>query len=509
MIRSKYGRVKTYTALTALLLITGACKREYIVQPSVASSDRLSRFWFSPAGENASYLNDTVSLNINGDTISGRIPYYTSLKSLIPSFETNAQSVSVDGAIQQSGVTAQDFTKPVHYTCTYPDGSTQEYVVMLANFTGLPVIRINTENSAPITSTEDYVNAHLVIDGAGLYDNFEGDTKIKGHGNSTWTFPKKPYKLKLDKKQPLLGEPEDKEWVLLANYTDKTQMRNEAALFMGQASALDWTPHARYAEVFLNEVYAGTYQLCEFVKVSDARVNVTDDGYLLEVDQLDRLDPDDVYFQTPHMLVNIKAPDLSQGDDKYNYIKDYVNQAESALFGSQFTDPDQGYAKYLDVPSFVDWYLINEIAKNNDAIFYSSCYMNLVPGGKLKMGPIWDFDIAFGNINYNNNQSPEGFWIRTAPWIDRLFQDPRFVQQVRDRFPYFKSQTQAILDHINACSAMLKWSVIENNNKWQTLYTPTWPNYAVWGSYDNEVIYMKNWFNARMSWLENALMNDD
>jgi hypothetical protein len=273
---------------------------------------------------------------------------------------------------------------------------------------------------------------------------------------------------------------------------------------MGQISALDWTPHGRFAELFLNEEYEGTYQLCESVKVSDSRVNVTDDGYLLEVDQLSRLDPDDVYFNTHKMLVNIKEPDVEVNDEKYNYISNYVVEAEDALFGSNFTDPETGYAKYLDVPSFVDWYLINEIAKNNDAIFYSSCYMNLAPGGKLKMGPVWDFDIGFGNINYNDNNSPQGFWVKTSPWMTRLFEDPAFVQKVKERFLYFRSKTDTILSNINISSARLKWSAIENNNKWQTLYNATWPNYAISGSYDNEVIYMKNWLNTRMDWLETA-----
>jgi hypothetical protein len=222
------------------------------------------------------------------------------------------------------------------------------------------------------------------------------------------------------------------------------------------------------------------------------------------VDQLSRLDPDDVYFNTHKMLVNIKEPDVEVNDEKYNYISNYVVEAEDALFGSNFTDPETGYAKYLDVPSFVDWYLINEIAKNNDAIFYSSCYMNLAPGGKLKMGPVWDFDIGFGNINYNDNNSPQGFWVKTSPWMTRLFEDPAFVQKVKERFLYFRSKTDTILSNINTSSAQLKWSAIENNNKWQTLYNATWPNYAISGSYDSEVIYMKNWLNARMDWLETA-----
>jgi hypothetical protein len=494
--------------LSVLILLGSSCKKEYItqqtiVQPPPAGNEEITRFWFDPEN-NSSFLHDVVELEVNGNTISGRIPFYTSLKTLVPSFVSTNDTVMVGAELQESGVSKQDFSHPLSYKVSSSKGEA-DYTVNLINFTGQPVIQINTVDHVGIVSKDDYVNAHITIDGAGIYDDFDGDIKIKGRGNSTWGLPKKPYKFKLDKKQSLLGEPQDKEWVLLANYTDKTQLRNATALYMGQISALDWTPHAHYAELFLNDVYQGTYQLCESIKVAGTRVNVSDDGYLLEVDQASRLEPGDVFFTTTKMLLNIKEPELSTGDEKFKFIQNYLLTAESTLFGNNFTDPESGYRKYLDVASFVDWYLINEITKNNDAVFFSSCYMNLAPNGKLKMGPIWDFDIALGNINYNDNNSSQGFWIKNASWINRLFQDPAFVNEVKERFAFFKSKKNEILNNINANAASLKWSALENNGKWQTLYTNTWPNYAVWGSYDNEVIYMKNWFNARMDWLETAI----
>jgi hypothetical protein len=167
-------------------------------------------------------------------------------------------------------------------------------------------------------------------------------------------------------------------------------------------------------------------------------------------------------------------------------------------------DTETGYAQYLDISSFVDWYLINEITKNNDAIMFSSCYMHIAPNGRLKMGPLWDFDIALGNVNYNVNEIPTGFWIASAAWFVQLFKDPAFVSQVKERFTYFKSKKNEIFSNINSNAEYLKWSVIENNNRWNTLYVQTWPNYAIWGAYDNEVQYMKNWLDTRFDWLEQA-----
>ena len=119
------------------------------------------------------------------------------------------------------------------------------------------------------------------------------------------------------------------------------------------------------------------------------------------------------------------------------------------------------------------------------------------------MGPIWDFDIAFGNVNYLGNNRPEGFWVKKrVSWYSRLFEDEHFVTKVKERFNYFYENKDALFNEINENANYLKYSVVENNAVWNTLYEYTWPNYAIWGSYDNEVAYLKQWLNTRMEWLK-------
>ena len=335
----------------------------------------------------------------------------------------------------------------------------------------------------------------------GAGDVFEDSVKIKGRGNSTWVLPKRPYKLKFDKKVSLLGEPADKEWVLLANYVDKTLLRNRTAFDMGRMSKLEYTNRSHFVELVLNGEYCGTYQLAEQIKVGADRVNVGDDGYLLEVDA--KADSTDVTFIVKRVgqPINIKSPEVEVGDSAYNYVVDYLNTVERVLFSDDFKDPSKGYTKYIDVASFVDWYLINEITKNNDACFFSSCYMTLARNGKLKMGPLWDYDIAFGNTNETGCESPEGFWIKNVLWFDRLFQDPNFVKDVKSRFAHFYNKRNEIYQNINDNANYLKRSAVENNNKWGTLYNYVWPNSTIAGSYENEVQTMKNWLEARFQWL--------
>ena len=224
----------------------------------------------------------------------------------------------------------------------------------------------------------------------------------------------------------------------MANYTDKTSLRNATAFYMGELSNLDWTPRMHFVEVMLNGRYNGTYQLGEKIKISKNRVNVDDSGILFEIDDKAAYEPDARYFYVEHIAqpVNIKDPEVEYNDETYQYAYSFLKLVDETLFSDNFTDPVEGWRKLMDEDSFVDWYLINEISKNNDACFWSSCFMNLKKGGKLKMGPLWDFDIAFGNVYYNGNDDPEGFWVKSVTWYDRLFQDPLFMAKVKQRFGY-------------------------------------------------------------------------
>ena len=453
---------------------------------------------------NPLYIQDDIVLEVDNGLIEGRVPYLSDLSSLVASFSFEGKAAYVDGVEQISGVTKNDFTKDVIYKVVAEDGTEEAYyVVSIKNFTGIPVVKISTHD-IPILDKDTWIEADMTIDGMVAFENYSDKAFIKGRGNSTWAAIKKPYALKLSKKAELLNMPKHKRWVLLANYYDKTSLRNAIAFYMGeQYTRLDYTPKMQYVELFLNEVYLGTYQLGEQIKIDENRVNVTDNGYLLEIDS--KAAPEDIVFKSPLGLqFNIKEPGLEVESEKYNYIRQFVTDAENALYGENFLNSEFGYRKFIDIESFVDWYLINEITKNNDASFFTSCYMNLSPEGKLKMGPLWDFDLAFGNVNYNNNNSPEGFWIKESVWISRLFEDPSFVMQVKERFNDIMSRKVEIMQYINDLSGVLRWSVLENNAKWGTLYQSNWPNYAVWGSYRNEVQYLKNWLHQRFEWLEKA-----
>ena len=379
---------------------------------------------------------------------------------------------------------------------------------------GLPTLRINTPDGKDIDSKEKYVMKceALLTDKDGKRDLY-GLAAVKGRGNSTWWPPKKPYALHFHSAQSVLGRPKANTWTLLANYHDTTLIRNDLALWMGrEMSRLDFTPDAAFIYLHLNRKYRGIYQICEKLKVGPNRVQVGADGFLLEIDS--KATEDDVTFPTAHLrpeaVINIKEPEeIAVGDENYEYIKGYVTAFEEALFSDDFTDEEKGYRKYIDEDSFVEWYLVNEIAKNCDAKLWTSCYMSLRRGEKLKMGPLWDFDVAFGgfwetDFGITVLNVPTGFYIMEASWFQRLFMSPTFVAKVKNRFADYFRDRQLIYDRIDASAALIRPLIYYENRLYQVC-TPKRPKQKIEDYYDELIEQLKDWIETRMLWLNDNI----
>jgi len=481
--------------------------RDYKIVLANDVAPTITSFAFA-SGKN-SELNQDINLELDGNTFKGRVTQNINISELVPSFSYTGSSISVDGSPQESGVTPNNFNNLVTYKVVNDFGDEKDYQIDLTKFTGLPIINLITDGSVQIDSKEDYVEGDVSLDGRRDFESLTDlSMKIRGRGNSTWFIhPKKPFQMKLSDKSAFLGMPEDKKWLFLAEYSDKTMLRNTIAFELGYMSNLDWTPAGEFAEVYLNGEYNGTYNITQKVEESDNRVALGDTGYLLELDQLDRIDPDDVYFEstvTERFIINIKEPDLDYGSEEFRYIENLIAEFEEALFGANFQDENTGYKNHISLESFIDWYLISEITKNVDSRWYSSIYLNVMPGEKIKMGPLWDFDLAFGNTDYADTQYYQGWWVRFNPWYERLFQDPAFTQMVKDRFTYFKNNEDLIIQKIDMYAEKLKWAQAENDQKWQTIGKYVWPNPVIYDTYQEEVDHLKNWYLARMQWLEEA-----
>jgi len=479
-----------------LFLGLASCDKE-----TISSEEVITKFSFLK--KNNPSLSSDIGMKIIGNKIKGSVPLDVSLDELIATFEPTGLVVKIGNIVQESGQTSNSFKEVLTYTIIDKGGTKSVYEVDIVRFTGLPLIFITTKNNEIIDSKNEYRKGNVEIIGSRGFENLDVKMKIRGRGNSTWGIhPKKPYQMKLKEKVGILGMPADKKWIFLAEYSDKTMVRNRTGFEFGYLSNLDWTPSSVFAEVIINGKYNGTYHITQKVEESDNRVKLGNNGYLLEIDQLHRLDPEDIYFETSKFLINIKEPKLKKNDAVYNYIKTYIADFEKVLYGNDFKDPNLGYAKYIDVGSFIDWYLINEIVKNQDAQSYSSIYLNMIPGEKLKMGPLWDFDLGFGNVDYSVAEKPDGFWIKYNPWIQRMFEDPSFTTKVKERFAYYRSNEAHIMETIDAYAEKLDKSQYENDKVWHTFGVYVWPNPIWFETYKEEVDHLKIWISTRMDWLE-------
>ena len=359
----------------------------------------------------------------------------------------------------------------------------------------MPVIHITTEGKKPVTDRETYIPATFIFaDDSDSREPVQGEIRARGN-SSWWNAQKKSYRIRLENKEPVLGRTANRHWVLIANYFDKTMLRNELAFYLSRTSpGLKYTPESDFVEVIFNGEYLGVYQLVDHVRTGYGRVR---DQYLLEIDV--RAEETEATFTTPHCSVPIivSEPDCTQGDEMWQEASDFVLEAENRLFS--------GDLSLLDLDSFVDWYLINEIAKNNNSIFFTSCFMSFTPGGKLSMGPVWDFDIAFGNTTYNDNDKEEGFWLMKAAWFDRLMKEKAFVDRVKARFAEFYAAQPQWYDYLDHYAAYLTPYIQLNEERWKTMNVTLWSNPYVFPTYEDYMKELHRWLKTRMDWMKTEI----
>ena len=351
--------------------------------------------------------------------------------------------------------------------------------------TGLPTVYVDTEGGKSVNSKDVYVKASVKIRGNEKYEGLgETSCEIRGRGNTTWTWPKKPYLIKLDEKQHIFGMHKHKRWVLLANFMDRTLMRNLVSMKVASMTKLAWTPGCVPVELVLNGQHLGSYLLIEQVRVDNHRVNITemtkDDnsgnavtgGYLLELDfhfdnKVQWVDPHGHNNQwSGGIPFGVKYPDPDDlTPQQLNYIKQYVYDAAEALYGKDFKDPDKGWRAWIDEDSFIDYWIVFEVMGNHELGNPGSVFMHKDRGGKLVAGPCWDFD--WGVLSYNTSpQARTGLINGSAIWYGRLRQDPAFEAKLKARFEELLPQLETIPDYMDECEALLTASAKQNFAMW-------------------------------------------
>ncbi len=399
----------------------------------------------------------------------------------------------------------------------------------------LPIFVINTNNQPIVNDPRIVAQMGIINNGeenrnflTDPFNEYDGRIEIETHGNSSQFFEKKNYRIETQTENgennnvPLLGMPEENDWILHGPYSDKSLLRNVLSYHLGSLTER-WAPRTAFCELIINGDYKGLYVLTEKIKRDKNRLDIANvrpedtegdeltGDYLFRIDWAnDAVDADgwtsfngDHPFNYGYVEPNFKDIQPEQKE----YLINHIATFEDALLASDYQET---YKDYIDVESLVDYFLINELAKHIDA-FKLSFYMYKEKdskGGKINFGPIWDFNLGYGNYDYVCDNSPND-WIypctAVPTWFDRIIE----IDEVQDRiYCRWKELRSTVLDpnevinFINSQADLLDEAQQRNFNRYPVLDQYLWPNSYIGGTYENEINFLRNFMLLRIRWMD-------
>ena len=403
------------------------------------------------------------------------------------------------------------------FTTIFSFGQTSDLISDLKKHK-LPIFEIILNTHDKITSKDEYTTATFIIHtfNNNTYSSETIQTEIKGRGNSTWNWPKKPFRLKLASSKKLLGMPSSRHWALLANFADKTLLRNKLASSVSKYFGLKYSPRSEMVELVMNGWHWGTYEVIEVPKIATDRVditsikttnNVVSGGVIFE---LDERRGEQYNFQTSiaNQVFTVKDPDdlnttvpeIAQA--RLDYCINILQTAENALYSDNFKDVTTGYQKYFNTQSVIDWYLTEELFKNIDLSRYSVyMYIDTKNNNKITFGPTWDFDLSSGLLeDYSGIRGTEN------AWIGRFYQDENFRKLIKDRWTSKRNDLLYFINNrLNTDSRNIFVGQQKNFNFWNNFYgviTSEYPSFHQESNFENDIFYLKSWLRNRIAFLD-------
>ena len=395
----------------------------------------------------------------------------------------------------------------------------------------LPIFIINTNGQAIVD--EPKIDAHLgvIYNGPGVRNklsdeatHYNGKIGIELRGNSTQSWPKKPYtfETRLDDGEnndvSLLGFPEENDWILRASYYDHTFLRNPLAHQMSRLMG-NWSSGNKHCEVVLNGEYQGVYILLEKIKRTKNRLNIAklkeDDisgeeltgGYIYEIAG----QHDDFGFAR-----RLRYPDFDEVQpEQLAYIRKYDDDFRRAMASFSSDNPAELYNQWIDVLTFVDYMLIQEASRNPDGYGWS-CYFHKDKNGKLRAGPVWDFDQSMHNSTYRDGDQWWGWSIDYRLWPDppfymEMIHEPYFQYQMKKRWESLRQnefRTENLFHYIDSIAENLSEATERNFTKWPNLGVRIWrelPDFELFDTYPKQVYSLKSYLQKRWEWMDQEM----
>ncbi len=419
-----------------------------------------------------------------------------------------------------------------------------EMIAVDVNYTesNLPIISINTYGED--IPDEPRIDAYMGIinNNSGTnnindpFNDYNGKITIEKRGNSSQEQEKPPYRFETvdnngeNNNVKLLGLPEENDWILYAPWSDKSLLRNVLIYSLSNEMGR-YAPRSKFVELYLNNEYRGVYVLMEKIKRDKNRVAISSldpnsnfgdnltGGYILKFDWAETGDNNGGFFSLiDGMRYNYHYPKPDEiSSEQENYIQSYINSYENIMNSNKYNS-EEGYSSFIDIGSFVDFIILQEISRNVDAYGLSTyIYKDKESiNNKLTAGPIWDFNHGFGNCDYYKAWETVGWNIsytyndmdQRAFWWLKLWNDDNFQEMIKDRYKLLRESTLStnnINTLIDQYVFKLGTSVDKNFTKWPILGEYIWPNKQVFDTYQEEIIYLKTWINNRLTWMDSEL----
>lgn len=407
-------------------------------------------------------------------------------------------------SIEHAQVESMQYDADGTVTILHTDGSTEN--VPFGSLThwrigsDVPVVRINTvETVDEVPDKENYLKATISIDGRGVVPDFTGDVSIRGRGNTTWQKPKKPYRLKFDKKTELGGLAKAKNFVLLANWIDPSEMRNAVAMRIGEMLSIPYTNSMVPVEVYFNDDYRGTYMLTEKIGINGASVDIDEDESVLF--ELDKYFDEEWRFKTPNfnLPAMIKDPDMtdelfSEWQADFNHMEDTV---DSYVLGGEDHVWDE-----IDIDSAVRYFMVYNLVLNCEIRYPKSVYMYKTKGRKYHFGPLWDFDWAFGYLDpLQHTLVEDGDNLPGRIFFTTLMKHPDFIKEYAHVWDEFKPRIPELFEFIDDYAAHINASGHRDALRWPER------DEKIMADHEQSLVELKEWLRERIEYVSNPATN--
>ena len=454
------------------------------------------------------------------------VPKHIDLSEMVIKYTGNIETVKNHNVNKEEKQIEGPFQDEENFTITLADNQVCTITILQSD---LPSVSIKLDSDVSLETVNNnskdikYGSSIDITDNLGDKSNIKGiSAEFKGRGNYTWTLSKKAYQIKFDKKQSVLGMSKAKTWILLANHTDNSFMRNQISFDFARELGLDYTPNYKFVDLWVNGDYIGNYMVVEKIQVNENRVNLVNDfGVISELDNLYYMDEKNWFRSTISRTKFTLKDSVADDEDDENSVsvqafeqfENDINTFESALY-SENKDWET-ITSIFDIDSLIKFYFVQELAENSDGCKSSMYMYKDGPDDKIHMGPVWDFDIAYanftdeahgGNPRYDYIINIKNFFSTSNNWYSELFKIKEFRQAVSD---LYNTDIKFILeDLIDNLEFNLSKSAYMNNIIWDTLGKKSDFSRLNKNTYEGECEYLKDWLQKRVAYLDERYRKD-